>query len=101
MDDSALFQVLNVPDGRYNEALQKFQLCTLCYGKTNTVFWIVIKGEIQCCVELPSEEQCDKKKGWGIALAIQNPSKIIWRCFLLMCWIPKVESVSSEHYVST
>ncbi|NXN48534.1 CO6A6 protein, partial [Rynchops niger] len=31
MDDSGLFEVLNVRDGRYNEALQRFQLCTLCY----------------------------------------------------------------------
>lgn len=63
MDDSGLFQVLNVRDGQYNEALQRFQLCTLCYGKTNTVFLIVIKGEIQYYVALPSEEQRDKQKG--------------------------------------
>ncbi|NWT39174.1 CO6A6 protein, partial [Chroicocephalus maculipennis] len=31
MDDSGLFEVLNVRDGQYNEALQRFQLCTLCY----------------------------------------------------------------------
>ncbi|KAM6412908.1 collagen alpha-6(VI) chain-like [Pluvialis apricaria] len=33
MDDSGLFQVLNVRDGDYNEALQRFELCTLCYDK--------------------------------------------------------------------
>ncbi|NXV22033.1 CO6A6 protein, partial [Cepphus grylle] len=31
MDDSGLFEVLNVRAGQYNEALQRFQLCTLCY----------------------------------------------------------------------
>ncbi|NXY74153.1 CO6A6 protein, partial [Glareola pratincola] len=31
MDDSGLFEVLNVRGGQYNEALQRFQLCTLCY----------------------------------------------------------------------
>ncbi|XP_074996952.1 LOW QUALITY PROTEIN: collagen alpha-6(VI) chain-like [Calonectris borealis] len=31
VDDSGLFQVLNVHGGQYNEALQRFQLCTLCY----------------------------------------------------------------------
>ncbi|NXG93825.1 CO6A6 protein, partial [Stercorarius parasiticus] len=31
VDDSGLFEVLNVRDGQYNEALQRFQLCTLCY----------------------------------------------------------------------
>ncbi|NWQ89105.1 CO6A6 protein, partial [Burhinus bistriatus] len=33
VDDSGLFQVLNVRDGHYNETLQRFQLCTLCYDK--------------------------------------------------------------------
>ncbi|XP_065483985.1 collagen alpha-6(VI) chain-like [Caloenas nicobarica] len=33
MDDSGLFQVLNVRGGQYNEALRRFQLCTLCYDK--------------------------------------------------------------------
>ncbi|NXV50694.1 CO6A6 protein, partial [Uria aalge] len=31
MDDSGSFEVLNVRAGQYNEALQRFQLCTLCY----------------------------------------------------------------------
>ncbi|XP_075561121.1 collagen alpha-6(VI) chain-like [Pelecanus crispus] len=33
MDDSGLFQVLNVRGGQYNEVLKRFQLCTLCYDK--------------------------------------------------------------------
>ncbi|XP_075351548.1 LOW QUALITY PROTEIN: collagen alpha-6(VI) chain-like [Mycteria americana] len=33
MDDSGLFQVLNVHGGQCNEVLQRFQLCTLCYDK--------------------------------------------------------------------
>ncbi|NWY53904.1 CO6A6 protein, partial [Chionis minor] len=33
VDDSGLFQVLNVHDVHYNEMLQRFQLCTLCYDK--------------------------------------------------------------------
>ncbi|XP_054673915.1 uncharacterized protein LOC129203447 isoform X4 [Grus americana] len=35
MDDSGLFHMLNVHGGQYNEALQRFQLCTLCYGEDN------------------------------------------------------------------
>uniref|UniRef100_A0A8C3KCJ9 Collagen type VI alpha 6 chain n=1 Tax=Calidris pygmaea TaxID=425635 RepID=A0A8C3KCJ9_9CHAR len=31
MGDSGLFEVLNVHDGHYNEALKRFQVCTLCY----------------------------------------------------------------------
>ncbi|KAM6104187.1 collagen alpha-6(VI) chain-like [Theristicus caerulescens] len=33
MDDSGLFQVLNVRGGQYNEMLKRFLLCTLCYDK--------------------------------------------------------------------
>ncbi|OPJ82088.1 collagen alpha-6(VI) chain isoform A [Patagioenas fasciata monilis] len=33
MDDSGLFQVLNVHGRQYNEVLRRFQLCTLCYDK--------------------------------------------------------------------
>ncbi|XP_061852896.1 collagen alpha-6(VI) chain [Colius striatus] len=35
MDDSGLFQVLNVRGGQYNDTLQRFRLCTLCYDKCN------------------------------------------------------------------
>ncbi|XP_062424460.1 collagen alpha-6(VI) chain-like [Rhea pennata] len=35
MDDSGLFQVLNVRGWSYNETLQSFHLCTLCYDKCN------------------------------------------------------------------
>ncbi|XP_014793342.1 PREDICTED: collagen alpha-6(VI) chain isoform X2 [Calidris pugnax] len=31
MDESGLFEVLNVRDGHYNDALRRFQVCTLCY----------------------------------------------------------------------
>ncbi|KAM9231007.1 collagen alpha-6(VI) chain-like [Leptosomus discolor] len=33
MDDSGLFQVLNIRGAQYNEELQRFQLCILCYDK--------------------------------------------------------------------
>ncbi|KAK2517149.1 Col6a6 [Columba guinea] len=33
MDDSGLFQVLNVRGRQYDEVLRRFQLCTLCYDK--------------------------------------------------------------------
>ncbi|NXE84114.1 CO6A6 protein, partial [Cochlearius cochlearius] len=33
MDDSGLFQVLNVRGTEYNEVLQRFHFCTLCYDK--------------------------------------------------------------------
>ncbi|XP_068789541.1 collagen alpha-6(VI) chain [Struthio camelus] len=35
MDDSGLFQVLNIRGEPYDETLQRFNLCTLCYDKCN------------------------------------------------------------------